>query len=355
MTKIRRTSWTRALACAGALVAAAAAGAAAYPAPAGGSFADDFSSYPRASCLGDGASLGAWTFQYAGYGCTQFGADGAGAYLEEKPKASASLGETHASLALGPAFTAPYAFSAELKTVAQLRTGNPGNAWEVAWLIWDYTDDTHFYYLTVKPNGWELGKEDPAYRGAQRFLASGPSPAIPVGMEYTAKIEQTGNTLSAFINGRLVATFTDTERPYSAGRIGLYNEDSQVRFRRVSVTPAAGGVAVNPPPAPAPAPAPAPSPRPVPKPAPAVAALSPQSATASGVPFNPAVDGANFTPGSYVEWNGVRVPGVVQGPSRIVAYVARPNFVSPGIARVTVVTPGAPPSNAAPFVIKAKS
>ena len=63
-----------------------------------------------------------------------------------------------------------------LGTVRQVRNG-PANPWEVAWLLWHYTDDQHFYSIVLKPNGWELGKEDPAYPGAQRFLATGaPSP-----------------------------------------------------------------------------------------------------------------------------------------------------------------------------------
>jgi hypothetical protein len=37
--------------------------------------------------------------------------------------------------------------------------GDRANPWDAAWLVWRYTDDQHFYYLVLKPDGFELGKE----------------------------------------------------------------------------------------------------------------------------------------------------------------------------------------------------
>lgn len=90
-----------------------------------------------------------------------------------------------------------YSFSANIVTTAQLRspdntppTGdNPDskpNPWEVGWLLWCFSPDpTHpydtsptsnsnfrFYALCLKPNGWEVSKQDPSYEGGQRFLKS---------------------------------------------------------------------------------------------------------------------------------------------------------------------------------------
>ena len=53
-------------------------------------------------------------------------------------------------------------FTIRLRTLAQRRRGQP-NPWEVGWLLWRYTDNDHFYSFIVKPNGFELGKQDPAY------------------------------------------------------------------------------------------------------------------------------------------------------------------------------------------------
>jgi hypothetical protein len=38
------------------------------------------------------------------------------------------------------------------------------------------------------------------------------------------------------VDDRLLATVIDTERPYTAGRIGLYTEDAEVYFDDVALT-----------------------------------------------------------------------------------------------------------------------
>jgi hypothetical protein len=103
-------------------------------------------------------------------------------------------------------------------------------------VLWHYADNTRFYYFIPKPNGWELGKADSAYPGAQRFLATGSSPVFPVGEWYRVSIVQTGQTIQVSVNGIPVTTFTDTERPLTSGRVGLYSEDAEVYFDDVSVT-----------------------------------------------------------------------------------------------------------------------
>ena len=81
----------------------------------------------------------------------------------------------------------------------------------------------------------ELGKEDPAYPGAQRFLVTKSSPVARVGTWYTVRVVQKANVITVYRDGTQVAEFTDTERPYTGGRIGLYCEDAQVRFDDVRV------------------------------------------------------------------------------------------------------------------------
>ena len=102
-------------------------------------------------------------------------------------------------------------------------------------MLWHYTDDSHFYYFIPKPTGWELGKEDPAYPGAQRFLATGTDTRYPINRWYTVRVRQVANTMTVWVNGAQVVSFTDTERPYLLGAAGLYNEDSQVRFDSLTV------------------------------------------------------------------------------------------------------------------------
>ena len=199
-------------------------------------FSDDFSSYSTGTCLSDGATFGQWKLVFNGFGCTQIETDGANKWLHESPKASTSSSETHASLVTGPSFSNPITFEIKSTPISQLRSGTP-NPWEVAWVIWHYTDNTHFYYFIAKTNGWELGKEDPAYPGNQRYLATGSSPKYVIGTSYTIKVTQdSSNKITVFVNGAQVVSFTDTERPYTSGKIGLYNEDAHVHFDDVKVS-----------------------------------------------------------------------------------------------------------------------
>lgn len=149
------------------------------------------------------------------------------------PAASRSLPETHAALVTSSTvFTNDISFSGTTRTVRQLRQNSPANAWEVSWLIWNFKDNTHFYYVVLKPNGWELGKEDPAYLGAQRFLASGSNVKFPIGSWNTFEIvhNQASATMTVKVNGTVLTTFTDRERPYTSGKVGFYAEDAEVEL-----------------------------------------------------------------------------------------------------------------------------
>ena len=94
-------------------------------------------------------------------------------------------------------------------------------------------DPDHFYSIALKPNGWELSKQDPAYPGKQRFLATGTSPTFPVGTTYHVRIIERGNTIQVWVDGTPLTQFTDGERPYLQGSVGLYTEDARVVFRDV--------------------------------------------------------------------------------------------------------------------------
>jgi len=153
------------------------------------------------------------------------------------PAPSVSVSETHAALITSSTtFTNDVNFQGTTRTVKQLRQNTAPNAWEVPWLVWNYKDNTHFYYIVLKPTGWELGKEDPAYPGAQRFLASGTNVKFPVGAWNTFNIvhNQATGTMTVTIDGTLLTTFTDTERPYTSGKVGFYAEDAEVELDGVA-------------------------------------------------------------------------------------------------------------------------
>lgn len=168
-----------------------------------------------------------------GFGAVERGRGGA---LTARTAPSRAPGETHAFLATGPRLAEPLNWSARVITDAQLRTGAPPNAWESAWLVWGYRDRRHFYYFAAKPTGWELGKRDPAFRGGQRFLADGASPAFPVGVWTELRVMQDDARIRVYADGRLVVDFTDVQRPYRAGRIGFYGEDCAARLADVRIS-----------------------------------------------------------------------------------------------------------------------
>src|SRR3954454_23833108 len=163
---------------------------------------EGFSGYPVNVGWADGTAHGGWQAVYNGYGSTKVVADAGRAsnVLQEKPKSSTSPGETHAGLVRTTASYGDSDTTVLMKTVSQLRTPTP-NAWEVGWVLWHYTDDTHFYYFAPKPNGWELGKEDPAYPGAQRYLATGSNRTFPVGGWYAVRGRQVSNVITVWVNG----------------------------------------------------------------------------------------------------------------------------------------------------------
>ncbi|MFJ3301708.1 family 16 glycoside hydrolase [Streptomyces sp. NPDC086549] len=172
----------------------------------------------------DGSTHGRWLSVFNGHG-TNVGDD---ASLSLSPRAAEDRGTTHAGLVVSTASYTDVRYEARMRTVKQLRDPDP-NPWEVPWLVWAYTDPEHFYYITLKPNGWELGKRDPAYPGGQRFLATGRT-KYPVGDWYGVRVEQRGAVLAVSVDGKPLVTFTDTERPYNQGKVGAYTEDATVKF-----------------------------------------------------------------------------------------------------------------------------
>jgi hypothetical protein len=195
---------------------------------------EDFETLTPGEQWRDGERYGQWQVDYAGYGTTTIFAEGGRHQLSMSPRVAKDAGTTHGGLVTTLAQFEDIDVTVQLRTERQLRPEAP-NPWEVAWLLWHYTDDHHFYSVVLKPNGWELGKEDPAYPGSQRYLATGSTPSFPIGVLHTVRVRHAGNEISVWANGKLLTTYRDTERPYRTGRIGLYTEDAHVYFESVVV------------------------------------------------------------------------------------------------------------------------
>ncbi|MEV4438173.1 calcium-binding protein [Streptomyces sp. NPDC049577] len=178
----------------------------------------------------EGSVHGPWRSVFDGHGENIGRPDG----LALSPKPARQAGETHAGLIVSTTQFTDVDFHAKMRTVAQLRTPKP-NPWEVPWLIWAYNDPEHFYYVTLKPNGWELGKRDPAYPGGQRFLATGPG-SFPVGHTSDVRIAQRGARMEVSVDGKGLVAYEDRERPYLKGNVGVYTEDARVVFTDVTAS-----------------------------------------------------------------------------------------------------------------------
>jgi hypothetical protein len=177
-----------------------------------------------------------WRVAYNGYGTVLVLArHRAETTIRLSPAPPGGGGSNHAALVLSKRGWHDLVIDVRLRTNRQLRLPRP-KPWEVGWVLWHYRDDKHFYYLALKPNGWELGKEDPGYPGNQRYLATGTTPDFPLGRWYRVRVRQSGAAIAVSVDGRPLARLTDTQHPYLAGRIGLYAEDASATFQPLSAT-----------------------------------------------------------------------------------------------------------------------
>jgi hypothetical protein len=170
-----------------------------------------------------------WYLGYNGYGAVTASQRDTKFVLE--PKTSTTPSTTHAALVLSTKTYKNLNATVRLTTNRQLRRNSPANPWEVGWFVWDYTNDNHFYYLLLKPNGFELGQENPQYPGAQRYLVTKSGPRFPIGHQYTIRIVQSGATIKAYVDGKFLVSCTDHEHPYYSGHMGFYDEDSVATFQ----------------------------------------------------------------------------------------------------------------------------
>jgi hypothetical protein len=193
---------------------------------------DRFSDYSAGTEWSDSSTHGFWRAVFDGYGRIAVTKDDS-KVLSLRPRVSDSADETHGALVVSKREFGDLDMTMRMKTVDQLREGKP-NPWEVAWSLWHYEGNNRFYYLILKPNGWELGKADPAYPGAQRFLKTG-SKGFAVGRWHDVRVRQVGRTMTVWANGEKLTSFKDGERPYKTGSVGVYNEDAKTFFDDVHV------------------------------------------------------------------------------------------------------------------------
>jgi 1,2-diacylglycerol 3-beta-glucosyltransferase len=179
-----------------------------------------------------------WYSVFNGYGVTTLAGSGARQVITLSPGRARTRADTHAALVLTKAWYQDFVTVLHVRTVRQLRQGAAGspNPWEVGWVVWHYTSNQRFYALTLEPTGWVLSKQDPSYKGGERFLASSTYPRFPVGVTHTVGIVQIGNQITVSADGHLLTQFTDVQRPYLGGGFGVYSEDSVAQFSHIQLS-----------------------------------------------------------------------------------------------------------------------
>ncbi len=95
----------------------------------------------------------------------------------------------------------------------------------------------------------------------------------------------------------------------------------------------------SPTPTPVSTPTPAPTPTPTPNASPSIASISPHAGTATGLAFTLTVNGANFVPGSQVEWNGSSRTTTFISSSELQAAIMSADLATAAKITVTVVNP----------------
>ena len=194
-----------------------------------------------------------WTEVFTGYG----------SIVEEPekqlvtlaPAAATESGKTHAALATfadGIPNTAKFVrIESDVTTWQQLRQNTPPNAWETAWLLFNFNNastataaeddnnDYTFYAVALKTNGIEVSKQDPNYKGGQRFISTSGTPKFVLGKTYRVRIdlEKTDSEITGkvYVDGALAITFEDKDKPYLSGKIAAYTEDAKVSFANTRV------------------------------------------------------------------------------------------------------------------------
>ena len=152
----------------------------------------------------------------------------------EYAKTPSSSRDTASVLALSNAQFHNFQMSLDARTDKQLRESSP-HPWEVAWVIWRWVDNTHFYYFVQKTNGIEVGKYDGgANPASQIIIQSQTSHPVTIGKWTHWEIFVLDSKILISINGDRVFSIEDSSS-FDAGKIGLYSEDSKVSFGRVAI------------------------------------------------------------------------------------------------------------------------
>lgn len=238
-------------------------------------FFDDFGSSDYILTDGQVSPNGKWKCMYNGYGTVKAGPitppknnSGLGTgnnCMTLQPQVN--LGGTSAAFVLGQPCFHDFDATFFMRTYSQNRTPTP-NAWETAWFMFRYTDDTHHYYCMLKSNGgFELGKKDYEKVGTtqvrtpdgqlytmsqdqQQFLFTSEGHSFSLQTWYKFRVKAVYQRIQVWINDALMCDITDNgtigydgitggvaqwSSTMTNGKLGFYVEDCKGEFDNIIV------------------------------------------------------------------------------------------------------------------------
>lgn len=187
--------------------------------------------------------LNKWSVLYTGHGFAGPVAEKGDVNVYQMyPKKSTSAKETHAALVSSKDKFSNFRLVVDVRTDEQLRQNSEPNMWEAAWIFFRYTDTFHYYWFSLKPNGFELGKKDcnscvdPI--DGQIILYTGALPTLKISQWSQWTIEAIDNNIIVSIDGNQIITFKDKNmsKELSNGEIAMYTEDAKVSFDNMYIS-----------------------------------------------------------------------------------------------------------------------
>jgi hypothetical protein len=186
-----------------------------------------------------------WTVEYTGHGFSgRIAEKGGNGIYRMFPMTSTSTDETHASLVTTVGDYSNFRLAVDSRTDDQLRKNSSPKKWEVGWTFFRYTDTFHYYWFSLKPNGFELGKKDCSSCtdpvDGQIILLTGPLPTLKINAWSQWIIEMKENKIKIFVDGNKIIDFVDPSmsEQLGSGKVAMYTEDAKVSFDNFYLSPA---------------------------------------------------------------------------------------------------------------------
>jgi len=199
---------------------------------------DDFSGAAYTLAEGQMSPNGKWLDVYNGRGSAGVKVDQASGQnvFFEQPKTGNQGSERYGAKVVSTGTFGDASLSMDVRTDKQLRPKNFVQPWDTAWIMFRHADNSNYYYLMLKTNGYELGKKVNDYF---YFLQTGDTPHATIGYWQHVDITTIGNKITIAVDGNRIIDFTDADMnpAMNSGAIGLYAANAAASFDNIYATP----------------------------------------------------------------------------------------------------------------------